>query len=1116
MKKFCTLLSMMVLLAFSSHAAYYLVGNEPFGNGWDPSSGVELTMNDDGTYSFTATVNGSIWFVFADGLAEAGDWSTFNDNLRIGPTGGDETVPVGEWMTTQKSGGDHGAYKFTGSGGEYVVTFNPYINKFKIDGYVAPFELTSCTVAGSPASIFGTEWDNTNTANDMTKLDDGTYELKKFGCELAGGSEIAFKVVGNYDWGNAWPNDNYIYPVEENGLYDLRFTFNPENYEVGLEVTPAGAFDPRTGELYVLGELVEAAGWDPSNGLKMDTEDGNIFTTTFTAMGNNIDENDGIGYSYFQFTTKLGQDASDWASISNYRVGAIENDYLLADDLMGIEIGLGNFGTANSFKIAGGEYDVTVNLDAMTMIINKVEPAEEPYKLEKIWEINDLSFMTVGDVRQGFGMNGKFYINDKATQTVYVIGKNGMTETTYPGGTNCGITRDEAGNLVISNAAFPGAWEGATIKVINPETNDMVEYTVPAECAIEGRCDFLGYAMGNLMEEGMLFLVGGTNNGVSIMTITGGEVNTDECYAAPCDGLSPTTSTVVNYYTDLNYENALLYVTRNATPLKLLAEGDGFAATPIVLPGKAPSNGAFPFIWEGMELYLYPYKTAEEPNYVNGFAVAEAGAEKALVNVPATFTAPANGYQSNWLNAEVDKLGVTIYQYYPGGNITVYRLAPNVPLEPTDAPEITYELTEDAVIITATGEGEVHMYVNGEEVENPYTIARGEEDVTVVVTATAQGEGKEISETTTLEVLIPAKATTPEDGYVIEKVWDITDLSFLNVGDVRQGFGMNGKFYINDKATQTVYVVGKNGLTETTYPGGTNCGITRDEAGNLVISNAAFPGAWEGATIKVVNPETNDLKEYAVPAECAIEGRCDFLGFAKGNLMEDGVLYLVGGTNNGVSIMTIAGGEVNTDECYAAPCDGLSPTTSTVVNPYTDLNGEEALLYVTRNATPLKLLAEGDGFAATAIALPGKAPSNGAFPFIWDEKEFFLYPYKTVDEPNYVNGLAVAEAGADETIVAIPATFAAPANGFQCNWLNAEVDETGVTIYQYYPGGNIAVYRLTKVGGGVEELITDTDKVVAGVRYYNIMGQEMKEANGITIVVTTYTDGSHSAVKIIK
>ena len=41
-------------------------------------------------------------------------------------------------------------------------------------------------------------------------------------------------------------------------------------------------------------------------------------------------------------------------------------------------------------------------------------------------------------------------------------------------------------------------------------------------------------------------------------------------------------------------------------------------------------------------------------------------------------------------------------------------------------------------------------------------------------------------------------------------------------------------------------------------------------------------------------------------------------------------------------------------------------------------------------------------------------------------------------------------------------------------------------------------------------------KAVAGVRYFNMAGQEMQEANGITIVVTTYTDGTTSAVKVIK
>ena len=42
------------------------------------------------------------------------------------------------------------------------------------------------------------------------------------------------------------------------------------------------------------------------------------------------------------------------------------------------------------------------------------------------------------------------------------------------------------------------------------------------------------------------------------------------------------------------------------------------------------------------------------------------------------------------------------------------------------------------------------------------------------------------------------------------------------------------------------------------------------------------------------------------------------------------------------------------------------------------------------------------------------------------------------------------------------------------------------------------------------------DKAVAGVRYFNAMGQEMAQPNGMTIVVTTYTDGTTTAVKVMK
>ena len=49
---------------------------------------------------------------------------------------------------------------------------------------------------------------------------------------------------------------------------------------------------------------------------------------------------------------------------------------------------------------------------------------------------------------------------------------------------------------------------------------------------------------------------------------------------------------------------------------------------------------------------------------------------------------------------------------------------------------------------------------------------------------------------------------------------------------------------------------------------------------------------------------------------------------------------------------------------------------------------------------------------------------------------------------------------------------------------------------------------------GINEM--NAGKTVAGVRYFNMAGQEMQQADGLTIVVTTYTDGTTSAAKVVK
>ena len=74
--------------------------------------------------------------------------------------------------------------------------------------------------------------------------------------------------------------------------------------------------------------------------------------------------------------------------------------------------------------------------------------------------------------------------------------------------------------------------------------------------------------------------------------------------------------------------------------------------------------------------------------------------------------------------------------------------------------------------------------------------------------------------------------------------------------------------------------------------------------------------------------------------------------------------------------------------------------------------------------------------------------------------------------------------------------------------------------YKYVVGivfdenGNMFMQISQGIFVGIDEM--NADKAIAGVRYFNMAGQEMQKAEGMTIVVTTYTDGTTSAVKVMK
>ncbi len=126
---------MALVLTFTpARAAIYMVGNTPFGN-WNPGNGVEMANQGNGTYTFTTSISGTVWFVFADG--QDSDWSVFNSTYRYGPANGTEEVNVGNTYTTQKSNNNH-SYKFTGSGKDYTFTFNLSNLTFSIAEYQEP------------------------------------------------------------------------------------------------------------------------------------------------------------------------------------------------------------------------------------------------------------------------------------------------------------------------------------------------------------------------------------------------------------------------------------------------------------------------------------------------------------------------------------------------------------------------------------------------------------------------------------------------------------------------------------------------------------------------------------------------------------------------------------------------------------------------------------------------------------------------------------------------------------------------------------------------------------------------------------------------------------------
>lgn len=352
----------------------------------------------------------------------------------------------------------------------------------------------------------------------------------------------------------------------------------------------------------------------------------------------------------------------------------------------------------------------------------------------------------------------------------------------------------------------------------------------------------------------------------------------------------------------------------------------------------------------------------------------------------------------------------------------------------------------------------------------------------------------------------------------LTQTWKVETANNLPFAECRQGVGLNGKIYVNNKADKKVYVVDKDGVSATTLPGGANCGIGHDQAGNLLVSNAVFPNKWaDDAVIKVYKPQTPEtVTEITITADLAGMGRSDFLGSAMGDLSTDGQMYLLGGASTGLGKLVVIDGATSGDDSYIATVDDkANPTSSSGITQFF-MDGEIGkYLLMNRSGSPCIIKEEGDNLVTEkAMTLQDRGTCNGGDVVILGGKRYVVYP----TTPNYTDGFAIADIDAEPMVTEdnksyIPfvvehkAELAANPNNFQGNFVNAEkVSETEAIIYQYVPGAYTAAYsfKLPAEQTGINDVNAANDVkvrkvyengqvyIIKGDVKYNVMGAQVK------------------------
>ena len=173
-----------------------------------------IESNGEWTWSFTATTNRDIYFRIL------GRWSDGWYEKGIAPQTNGTAVTT---SYQNCSWNNDNAWKLTVTAGKTYTLYKNSNNQVKYS--VADVVVADTYVVAGPSSIFGSNWDGTDSDNTMTEGANGIYTLTLNGVNLTASTNYEYKIVKN---GSQWipDGDNLTFNVPLNGSYNVTFTFN--------------------------------------------------------------------------------------------------------------------------------------------------------------------------------------------------------------------------------------------------------------------------------------------------------------------------------------------------------------------------------------------------------------------------------------------------------------------------------------------------------------------------------------------------------------------------------------------------------------------------------------------------------------------------------------------------------------------------------------------------------------------------------------------------------------------------------------------------------------------------------------------------------------------------